>query len=166
MIKQNQRNLDTLFAIEFGQLLENHLLVRSNRDELIGILCSSLGLKNENQLAQIYAGYDVPTTASIFELIRTLNNAEFTERFFNLKSVNLGGQNVRAFVVEREADQDLSTLDHQSQISGQITSRHRENCSTLRSDRILVENDTRDARAEATAEWDVDFDLLNLVDQG
>lgn len=160
------KNLDTIFALEFGQLLENHLFASPEREKELEIICSSLNIRNKNQLAQIYAGYDVPTTASIFELIRTLNNAEFTERFFNLKSVNLGGQNVRTFVVEREADQDLSTPDHQSQISGQITSRHRENCSTLRSDRILVENDTRDARAEATAEWDVDFDLLNLVDQG
>ena len=90
MIKQNQRNLDTLFAIEFGQLLENHLLVRSNRDELIGILCSSLGLKNENQLAQIFAGYDTPSTANIFELIRTLNDQEFTNRFLNLQTTLMG----------------------------------------------------------------------------
>ena len=158
------KNLDTIFALEFGQLLENHLFASPEREKELEIICSSLNIRNKNQLAQIYAGYDVPTTASIFELIRTLNNPEFTERFFNLKSVNLGGQNVRTFVVEREADQDLSTLDHQSQISGQIPSGDWENSTTLRSDRILVENDTRDARTEATAEWDVDFDLLNFVD--
>ena len=158
------KNLDTIFALEFGQLLENHLFASPEREKELEIICSSLNIRNKNQLAQIYAGYDVPTTASIFELIRTLNNPEFTERFFNLKSVNLGGQNVRTFVVEREADQDLSTLDRQSQISGQIPSGDWENSTTLRSDRILVENDTRDARTEATAEWDVDFDLLNFVD--
>lgn len=158
------KNLDTIFALEFGQLLENHLFASPEREKELEIICSSLNIRNKNQLAQIYAGYDVPTTASIFELIRTLNNPEFTERFFNLKSVNLGGQNVRTFVVEREADQDLSTLDHQSQISGQIPSGDGENSTPLRSDRIPVENDTRDARTEATAEWDVDFDLLNLVD--
>lgn len=90
MKKQNSRNLDTLFAIEFGQLLENHLLVRSNRDELKGILCSSLGLKNENQLAQVFAGYDTPSTANIFELIRTLNDQEFTNRFLNLQTTLMG----------------------------------------------------------------------------
>ena len=87
------KNLDTIFALEFGQLLENHLFASPERDKELEIICSSLNIRNKNQLAQIYAGYDVPTTASIFELIRTLNNAEFTERFFNLKSVNLGGQN-------------------------------------------------------------------------
>ena len=120
---------------------------------------------NKNQLAQVYAGYDVPTTASIFELIRTLNNAEFTERFFKLKTVNLGGQNVRTATVERETDQDLSTSNYQPPFSGQIPGRDGENSTTLCSDRILIENDTGDARTEATAEWDVDFDLLNFVDQ-
>ena len=84
------KNVDTIFALEFGQLLENHLFASPNRDEELEIICSSLNLKSRNQLAQVYAGYDVPTTASIFELIRTLNNAEFIERFFKLKSVNLG----------------------------------------------------------------------------
>lgn len=159
------KNLDTIFALEFGQLLENHLFASPERDKELEIICSSLNIRNKNQLAQIYIGYDVPTTASIFELIRTLNNPEFTERFFNLKSVNLGGQNGRHLVVEREADQNLSTLNHQSQISGQITTRHGENRATLRSDRFLVENDTRDARAEATAEWgDIDSDLLDFLD--
>ena len=87
------KNLDTIFALEFGQLLENHLFASPERDKELEIICSSLNIRNKNQLAQIYIGYDVPTTASIFELIRTLNNPEFTERFFNLKSVNLGGQN-------------------------------------------------------------------------
>ena len=87
------KNLDTIFALEFGQLLENHLFASPEREKELEIICSSLNIRNKNQLAQIYAGYDVPTTASIFELIRTLNNTEFTERFFNLKSVNLGGQN-------------------------------------------------------------------------
>ena len=88
------KNLDTIFALEFGQLLENHLFASPEREKELEIICSSLNIRNKNQLAQIYAGYDVPTTASIFELIRTLNNAEFTERFFKLKTVNLGGQNI------------------------------------------------------------------------
>lgn len=87
------KNLDTIFALEFGQLLENHLFASPEREKELEIICSSLNIRNKNQLAQVYAGYDVPTTASIFELIRTLNNAEFTERFFKLKTVNLGGQN-------------------------------------------------------------------------
>ena len=87
------RNVDTIFALEFGQLLENHLFASPNRDAELEIIISSLNLKTKNQLAQVFAGYDVPTTASIFELIRTLNNSEFTERFFNLKAVNLGVQN-------------------------------------------------------------------------
>lgn len=87
------RNVDTIFALEFGQLLENHLFASPNRDAELEIIISSLNLKTKNQLAQVFAGYDVPTTASIFELIRTLNNPEFTERFFNLKAVNLGVQN-------------------------------------------------------------------------
>ena len=86
------RNVDTIFALEFGQLLENHLFASPNRDAELEIIISSLNLKTKNQLAQVFAGYDVPTTASIFELIRTLNNPEFTERFFNLKAVNLGVQ--------------------------------------------------------------------------
>ena len=86
------KNLDTIFALEFGQLLENHLFASPEREKELEIICSSLNIRNKNQLAQVYAGYDVPTTASIFELIRTLNNAEFTERFFKLKTVNLGGQ--------------------------------------------------------------------------
>ena len=88
------KNLDTIFALEFGQLLENHLFASPEREKELEIICSSLNIRNKNQLAQVYAGYDVPTTASIFELIRTLNNAEFTERFFKLKTVNLGGQNI------------------------------------------------------------------------
>ena len=88
------RNVDTIFALEFGQLLENHLFASPNRDAELEIIISSLNLKTKNQLAQVFAGYDVPTTASIFELIRTLNNPEFTERFFNLKAVNLGVQHI------------------------------------------------------------------------
>ena len=94
------KNLDTIFALEFGQLLENHLFASPERDKELEIICSSLNIRNKNQLAQIYAGYDVPTTASIFELIRTLNNAEFTERFFNLKSVNLGVNHVASRIEE------------------------------------------------------------------
>ena len=36
------RNVDTIFALEFGQLLENHLFASPNRDEELEIICSSL----------------------------------------------------------------------------------------------------------------------------
>ena len=78
--------LETLFAIEFGQLLENHLLGSPKRDEQTMIICSCLQLRNKQQLAQVFAGYDMPSTANIFELIRTLNDDEFTQRFFNLQT--------------------------------------------------------------------------------
>lgn len=78
--------LETLFAIEFGQLLENHLLGSPKRDEQTVIICSCLQLRNKQQLAQIFAGYDMPSTANIFELIRTLNDEEFTQRFFSLQT--------------------------------------------------------------------------------
>lgn len=120
MKKQNSRNLDTLFAIEFGQLLENHLLVRSNRDELIGILCSSLGLKNENQLAQVFAGYDTPSTANIFELIRTLNDQEFTDRFLNLQTT-LMGVSKEDINVARKANKIVPKESESSVLEDKIT---------------------------------------------
>ena len=158
------RNVDTIFALEFGQLLENHLFASPNRDAELEIIISSLNLKTKNQLAQVFAGYDVPTTASIFELIRTLNNPEFTERFFNLKAVNLGVQHVGSTITQTETDHNIPASYSEPPLSGQITGRNWEDSTTLRPDRIPVENDTRDARTEATAEWDVDFDLLNFVD--
>lgn len=78
--------LETLFAIEFGQLLENYLYSNARREELTDVICSCLQLRNKQQLAQIYAGYDIPSTANIFELIRTLNDDEFTMRFFKLQT--------------------------------------------------------------------------------
>ena len=119
------RNVDTIFALEFGQLLENHLFASPNRDAELEIIISSLNLKTKNQLAQVFAGYDVPTTASIFELIRTLNNPEFTERFFNLKAVNLGVQNVGSTIAQTETDHNIPASYSEPPLSGQITSRHR-----------------------------------------
>ena len=46
------KNLDTIFAVEFGQLLENFLFSSADRDRQRKVICSCLGLKNENQLAQ------------------------------------------------------------------------------------------------------------------
>ena len=159
------RNVDTIFALEFGQLLENHLFASPNRDAELEIIISSLNLKTKNQLAQVFAGYDVPTTASIFELIRTLNNPEFTERFFNLKAVNLGVQHVGSTITQTTADHNIPAPHSESPLSGQITSRRRENCPTLCPDRISLTNEPSDARSAATEEWgdefgDIDFSNL------
>ena len=85
MSKKPER-LEMLFAIEFGQLLENHVFGSTNKEELTEIIRSSLGLRSKQQLAQVYAGYDIPSTANIFELIRTLNDPDFTHRFLNLNT--------------------------------------------------------------------------------
>lgn len=159
------RNVDTIFALEFGQLLENHLFASPNRDAELEIIISSLNLKTKNQLAQVFAGYDVPTTASIFELIRTLNNPEFTERFFNLKAVNLGVQNVGSTITQTTADHNIPAPYSESPLSGQITGRSWENSPTLRPDRISLTNEPSDARSAATEEWGDDFgdiDFANL----
>lgn len=141
MKKQNSRNLDTLFAIEFGQLLENHLLVRSNRDELKGILCSSLGLKNENQLAQVFAGYDTPSTANIFELIRTLNDQEFTDRFLNLQTT-LMGVSKDDINVARKANKIVPKVLSEPPIPRSEPSWDRENTNGVCSDRVSIEDST------------------------
>lgn len=159
------RNVDTIFALEFGQLLENHLFASPNRDAELEIIISSLNLKTKNQLAQVFAGYDVPTTASIFELIRTLNNPEFTERFFNLKAVNLGVQNVGSTITQTTADHNIPAPYSESPLSGQITGRNWEDSTTLRPDRISLTNEPSDARSAATEEWGDDFgdiDFSNL----
>lgn len=159
------RNVDTIFALEFGQLLENHLFASPNRDAELEIIISSLNLKTKNQLAQVFAGYDVPTTASIFELIRTLNNPEFTERFFNLKAVNLGVQNVGSTIAQTETDHNIPTSYSEPPLSGQITGRNWEDSTTLRPDRISLTNEPSDARSAATEEWGDDFgdiDFSNL----
>ena len=159
------RNVDTIFALEFGQLLENHLFASPNRDAELEIIISSLNLKTKHQLAQVFAGYDVPTTASIFELIRTLNNPEFTERFFNLKAVNLGVQHVGSTITQTETDHNIPASYSEPPLSGQITGRNWEDSSTLRPDRISLTNEPSDARSAATEEWGDDFgdiDFSNL----
>lgn len=159
------RNVDTIFALEFGQLLENHLFASPNRDAELEIIISSLNLKTKNQLAQVFAGYDVPTTASIFELIRTLNNPEFTERFFNLKAVNLGVQHVGSTITQTETDHNIPASYSEPPLSGQIAGRNWEDSTTLRPDRISLTNEPSDARSAATEEWGDDFgdiDFSNL----
>lgn len=159
------RNVDTIFALEFGQLLENHLFASPNRDAELEIIISSLNLKTKNQLAQVFAGYDVPTTASIFELIRTLNNPEFTERFFNLKAVNLGVQHVGSTITQTETDHNIPASYSEPPLSGQITGRNWEDSTTLRPDRISLTNEPSDSRSAATEEWGDDFgdiDFSNL----
>ena len=136
------KNLDTIFALEFGQLLENHLFASPEREKELEIICSSLNIRNKNQLAQIYAGYDVPTTASIFELIRTLNNAEFTERFFNLKSVNLGGQNTPEKL--------------------EISETHQEDEPKFLSN--YFDNEPEDLRSKELKDSELDFEGINFSD--
>lgn len=110
-----QKNLDTLFALEFGQMLENHLYGSPNKDELKQLICSCFQLKSENQLAQIFTGFDTPTTAAIFELIRTLNDDGFTQRFFMMQTTNVNSKvNIGAFdekpkVVETNAPPPIET---------------------------------------------------------
>lgn len=87
-----QKNLDTLFALEFGQMLENHLFSSSNKQKVMEDICSCFELKSENQLAQIFTGFDTPTTAAIFELIRTLDDEEFTQRFFQMQTTNVNSK--------------------------------------------------------------------------
>lgn len=87
-----QKNLDTLFALEFGQMLENHLFSSSNKQKVMEDICGCFELKSENQLAQIFTGFDTPTTAAIFELIRTLDDEEFTQRFFQMQTTNVNSK--------------------------------------------------------------------------
>lgn len=91
-MKKVQKNLDTLFALEFGQMLENHLFSSSNKQKVMEDICSCFELKSENQLAQIFTGFDTPTTAAIFELIRTLDDEEFTQRFFQMQTTNVNSK--------------------------------------------------------------------------
>lgn len=106
MVNKPER-LETLFALEFGQLLENHIFASPIREKVKEVVCSSLGLRSQQQLAQIFAGYDTPSTANIFELIRTLNDREFTDRFLTLQTTLFGIHNTletpRVKVVEPEA---------------------------------------------------------------
>lgn len=82
----SNEKLETLFAIEFGQLIENYLYANPFRDQLIDVVCSCLQLRSKQQLAQVYAGYDTPSTANIFELLRTLNDPELNTRFFGMQT--------------------------------------------------------------------------------
>lgn len=157
-----QKNLDTLFAVEFGQLLENHLFGSSNRDEEKKIICSSLGLRSENQLAQIFAGYDMPTTASIFELIRTLNNPEFTERFFKLRVVNVGVPHELATLPE--TDRDLQTSDIESPLSGQEPCGNWEDSPAMCVDRLLAQNESFANRGDGDELFDEMPDLGSILD--
>lgn len=78
--------LETLFAIEFGQLIENYLYANPMREQLMDVVCSCLQLRSKQQLAQVYAGYDTPSTANIFELLRTLNDPELNSRFLSMQT--------------------------------------------------------------------------------
>ena len=139
------KNLDTIFAVEFGQLLENFLFSSADRDRQRKVICSCLGLKNENQLAQIFAGYDTPTTAGIFELIRTLNHPEFTERFFQLQTTNIGGTS-NGINVATQADSNVPTTNNQPPISNPDFQ------ESTQSRSIFLNDDSEMG--------DIDFDLL------
>ena len=166
----NKKNLDTIFALEFGQLLENFLYSSIDRDEQTKIICSSLGLKNQNQLAQIFAGYDVPTTASIFELIRTLNDQRLTDRFLNLQTTLMGVKPSGEYI-ERETNSHIPKIDSQSEIFGSESGRDRENTDRMLFDRVHHEDSTEsnpqiateNEQAQPTNEWgddEIDFSLL------
>lgn len=139
------KNLDTIFAVEFGQLLENFLFSSADRDRQRKVICSCLGLKNENQLAQIFAGYDTPTTAGIFELIRTLNHPEFTERFFRLQTTNIGGTS-NGINVATQADSNVPTTNSQPPVSNPDFQ------ESTQSRSIFLNDDSEMG--------DIDFDLL------
>ena len=147
-----QRNLDTIFAVEFGQLLENHLFSSANRDAERKIMCSCLGLRNENQLAQIFAGYDVPTTASIFELLRTVNNPELTERFFNLRVVSVGVTHESATLPE--AVTDVQEINSDSPILGSEPCGNGEDSPAMCVDRLLAQNEAFADRADGDELFD------------
>lgn len=102
MSKVVNEKLETLFAIEFGQLLENYLLSNALRESLVGIICSCLNLKSKQQLSQVFAGYDTPSTANIFELIRTINDPELTLRFLRMQTT----LNVENVSLENTQNQD------------------------------------------------------------
>lgn len=155
-----QRNLDTLFAVEFGQLLENHLFSSANRDQERKIICSCLGLRSENQLAQIFAGYDVPTTASIFELLRTVNNPELTERFFNLRVVNVGVTHESTSLPETSGD--IQEAISESPLSGQESCRDWEDSPAMCVDRLLAQNETFANRADGDELFDEMPDLGDI----
>ena len=146
------RNVDTIFALEFGQLLENHLFASPNRDAELEIIISSLNLKTKNQLAQVFAGYDVPTTASIFELLRTVNNPELTERFFNLRVVSVGVTHESATLPE--AVTDVQETNSESPILGSQPCGNWEDSPAMCVDRLLAQNEAFADRADGDELFD------------
>lgn len=106
-MKKTQKNLDTIFSLEFGQMLENHLFGSSNKQQIMEIVCSCFELKSENQLAQIFTGFDTPTTAAIFELIRSLNDENFTKKFFEMQTTSV---NVKVKIGEESEEKNETAL--------------------------------------------------------
>lgn len=155
MVKRPER-LETMFALEFGQLLENHIFASSIREKEIEIVCSSLGLRSKQQLAQIYAGYDTPSTANIFELIRTLNSPEFTERFLTLQTTLLGSLLSDSSKLIPKTDTIISESVSEPEIHRPEPRRYWEDSASVLPNRVC------DARA-ADVEWgDEDIDLNSL----
>ena len=152
-----KKNLDTIFALEFGQLLENYLFGCVDRERQMDVICSCLGLRNRNQLAQIYAGYDTPTTASIFELIRNLNDKEFTDRFLNLQTTLMGVPN-NGNNAKRQTVNHIPKVDSEPQIPRPKPCRDRKDPEPVLLDR-LPNADTAPTNNSTDSEWgDEDFD--------
>lgn len=154
--------IDTLFSIEFGQTLENYLFSSVNRDAEIQVITETLGLRSYNQLAQIFLGYDTPSTALIFELLRVLNSSDLTHRFLNLKSVNI-------HVAQRETSPSISEGIGEPSVARPVTGGNGEDGSCMLPDRLLdaIESGKDSAAASFWDDFDVsDFDdLLNSWDQ-
>lgn len=158
-VLQNEK-LETLFALEFGQLLENYLYASAMKEQVTEIICSSLGLKSKQQLSQIFAGYDTPSTANIFELIRTLNDPNFTGGFLLLQTT-LMGVNLDDAIPQTKTSQELSEGISEPTVPRSESCRYWENSTSLLSDGLL---DTQQARSDDTefGGAELNFDFLNL----
>lgn len=77
-------NLDTHFAIDFGNLLELYLDQYGNVN-LIDQVCFILQVEKA-ELGQVFNGYDTPSVGLIFELLRTINDTRLTHPFLKMPS--------------------------------------------------------------------------------
>lgn len=78
-------SLDTRFAVDFGNLLEGYLEQQGNLN-LITDVCFLLEI-DKAELSQIFNGYDTPSTAIIFELLKTIGDKELMWEFLQLPTV-------------------------------------------------------------------------------
>lgn len=107
-------NLNVLFSVQFGHLLENYLF-RHGTPQLEEDIRFLLQVKS---LKPIFAGYNTPSTALIFELIRQINDPELTSGFLRLSTV-LGGLEIEPRVVTKtETGGNLNPADGEQTVSG------------------------------------------------